>query len=318
MMLACGADAPTSGPRGELVAQVAGTPLFQEQIDAVAERDGLDADAAKATAIDTIRLQAARKEELGDRGAELAPERAAHLHDSALARTYLRTVFEPEHGPAQVSDGFLRANLTNPQRAGRWFHPKLHALCQVIVMPKQSDEKDAKPVLAPEDDEAWWTEARAMMTRLSTRLRAYEKDFAGEENCTLIQTTVGSGKQANESGEIMVKTEAGMFHVARPNTWSKRWVENMTTATAGAWVGPFETEFGLHFVFVLKIMEDTAVSPFDADEEERIAKQREAFREVGLDQWRATEAFPNHLRDLRERHLVRVAGAGQPMGTAAN
>jgi len=306
--LACG-GADTSRAGQDAIAVVAGVPLAAVQVKEVEAREGIGEEAALASALDTLRLAAARREELGE-AAELDPVRDANLRASALVRAYLRDVFEPEHGPAKMSDKFLAQNIVPPQRAARHFHPRLHALCQVIVIPKQSKEKDAKPVLAPKDDEQWWTDAHGLLDPIVHRMRQWEPDFAGEKQCSLVFTAASLGRMESEDGELLIKTEGGMFEVDRKDLWSDVWVDALLAAKPKSFVGPFRTEFGIHFVYVLDIMQDTLVVPHNSEEDVRIPAESEAFREIGLDEWRAVEAFPNHIRDLRERHLVRLSEAG--------
>jgi hypothetical protein len=291
--------------------------LYRSQVDEIAKRDGLEPASAEALAIQTLQLVAARRDELGP-DAELPAGREAHLRSTALVRTYLRDVFEPENGPERMSDAFLAEQIAPPQRAARHFHPRLHKLCQVLAMPKQSGEKDAKHIYPDKDDAQWWADAHALIDPIAARLRVWESDFAGEERCDLIIRASKLGRRASEDGGIIIKNEGGMFQIDRADLWSQDWIDEISKAEGLGWVGPFETKFGIHFVYVLEIMPDTLIAPQDAKPEERIAAESEVFREKGLTQWRATEAFPNHIRDLRERHLVRLAGPGsdQPQDPA--
>lgn len=282
--------------------------VYQAQIDAVAERDGVDAETARARVIDSMRLAATRREELGE-GAELDPARSAHVREAALARVYLRDVFEAENGPEQVSDGFLSQHLALEQRAARFYHPKLHKLCQVLVRPKQSDDPEADVVKAPEDD-AWWAEAEAMMAPIERRLRAWEADLEGEPNCDLIDRAILANRIDSEDGEMIARLETGVFEVDRTDLWTKPWVEALREVDEPGFVGPFRTEFGVHLVYILAVMPDTRVAPKEASEGEKFAKRSADFRVKQVEQWRAAEGLPNHIRTLRERHLVRLAGTG--------
>lgn len=281
--------------------------LERSQVETTALRDGLESAAAEERAIETLRLVAARQDELGD-AARLDPVRDSHLRNAALARAYLRDIFEPANDASHMSEDFIMLNLGIAQRAARYFHPKLHKLCQIIVIPKQPTEKGAERAFPPEGDAQWYRDAHALLAPIEARLRAWGEDFAGEPDCKLFRLAVSLGQMASEDGEIVVQREGGMFEIGRSDLWDPRWIAPLLEVDEPGWVGPFETKFGVHFVRVLEILPDTTVAPSTANFEERLAAESGPYREIGLGEWRGVEALPNHLRDLRTRHLVRLAG----------
>src|SRR5690606_8935570 len=118
----------------------------------------------------------------------------------------------------------------------------------------------------------------------------------------------------SEDGEYTLRTEEGVFDVARPDLWVRPWIDAITAhddANGGAGVGfvePFFTKYGLHLVFVLRVDAATELASLESGSEAGQRRIRELIRTRQHEMWLAKVAFPRHLARLAEKHVVRLAG----------
>lgn len=306
--LGCGAKR-SAVASGESLAEVGDQKLLREYVAHVAARDELDEAAARAKVAETLRLVAMRREQLGD-AAELQPARESHIRGAALVRAYLKSVFEPAHGADVIDDDYVAPWFDDPTGLARFYHPQLHYVCQIIVVPGQ-EEGATSTTLAPDSD-AWRAGAQAFAEPIFRRFREREIDLAQEEECVLFNTMFSREVQASPDGAYMARFEQGVFDIALPDRWVAEWVDALEQHGTTGFVPTFTTKYGLHLVMVLKIMPDTRVEPPDGTDAEKRAVNEAALRQRLLNGWRAKRAFPEHLKTLAAKHVVRLATGLEP------
>lgn len=298
MLVACGDPGRDTTPRyGAPVAEVAGKTLDASVVAMIAERDDVDEATARERALDTLRLAADYEQAQAAQAAEavlIDPAREAHLLRSARARLWLEEDFEPKHRPEDIPADLIAANMG--KRA--IFHPEVHAICNAIVMPAAVDDETGRHAMPP-DDAAWWARARDYLQPIEAALRRYIVDPSTEPGCGLFGRVARMA--APESDEFFLKVEQGGYTVCARDLWDPGFVDALCGLSEPAWVDPFRTEFGLHFVVVLQIT--PANEPDDAG--------KKAFlRERMHTPWRQ-QAFGEYMERLRAKRTVRfAAGVG--------
>ncbi|TPV94005.1 MAG: hypothetical protein B7733_17645 [Myxococcales bacterium FL481] len=267
---------------------------------AIARRDRLSPEGARRVATDTLRLAQARLREIEstdprvDATARLGWARLENLVRAHSARTWLREGFEPRHSPEDIPRKLVAANLDSP----KYFHPRIHGLCNVMVVPNEDPGDGSRIPLAPTTNE-WRTRAHAVLERVETRLRRWLPDASREPDCKLVKRLVALHEGTYDDSRLRLRVESGVLDVCRADRWDEGFVTALCgPATTAGWYGPFQTRFGLHLVAVLYVKPDTMP---DADERDQRVRQRmlDAWRRSTLDAWLARERR-EHVRLLDE------------------
>lgn len=284
------------------VGEVAGTSIDASVVQMLMDRDGLDEPAARRRAEDTLRLAAARRDALQAEGrdpeTDLPPARREHLLRVARANLWLSDKFEPSHGPKDIPDKWL------DDEAGRrrLIHPELHAVCQLLVVPA-GDVREA-----PEDG-AWWTAAQEAMRGPLDRIRK-TVPMDDPQACDLIAGVMKFQDSAIPGIDATLRFERAVLDLkacsktaedgsCEKQQFAEEWTEVVEKLPVHTVSDPFRSRFGLHAVMVAK-----RVAPREADDPETEASLREEL----WPEWR-NEAFAETMDKIRERRIVRVAGA---------
>lgn len=286
------------------VTVIDGEVLDQSVIDMLARRHDISPEAARELAVSRLRLAAAaraRNREANDRTDEkveaIDPERAALLRKTALARLALEEDFEAKHGPAAIPDDLIDANLERSVD----FHPKVHFVCQVLVVPNETPPEGQALVFAPED-EAWWDGAEAFLGPLHDRMERYVPDPGAEPDCKRFLAITRAFPKLSEDEAYAFRGEGAVFEACARDQLDPGFVDALCEVDGPGWHGPFRTAYGLHYAAVLKVADE-----FLPETDER----RSYLRESMLDTWRA-QKYPEYIERLRSERTVRVAGPGEP------
>lgn len=310
-MVACGGGADPGVVQGELLGHVDGEPLYAEAVANIQARDGIDAEAATQRAIETLQLVAMRR---ANQEPGLSPEREEQLRRAALARTYLRVVFEQEHRAEDIPLEYIDAKIDRGDELVRYLRPELHVVCNVIILPPdppQDPDPKAPPKPAqvpdPKDDPTWKAEAQTFAAPLIEAMREREAELVKDDGCELVAKLVALSEQKSEDGRFRVRFENSVMEVDRKDLWSEAFVEALSEVHEPALVEPFFSEFGLHLVVVPRILEAN-FEDID-DPQARRAAQRERIREAVHERWLAEQEFPREIKRLADKHTVRLASS---------
>ena len=299
----CGALGCSSGGSDDVVAQVAGKAVHASVVQMVAERDGLSSQQARRRVDDTLRLAAAAQAETT--GAKLSDTRQAHLRRAAAARLWLKEDFEPRHRvqDIQASDPAFKQAMASQRNV----HPKLHAVCQLVVAPTAGEDEGVDIVLERAKDPAWRARARPMFDAATERLQRYVKP-GDPDACALMVRLLRFETQERDG--VSLRIEQGGFDLdacakeaddgscAQPQ-WVPEWTEQVRKGEAAQFLPGFETRFGYHLVYVRDILPNRP-----ADDPETAQAVREAIHPA----WQR-DSFARYIDAARERKAVRMAGS---------
>ncbi|HWB73923.1 MAG TPA: hypothetical protein VG755_03185, partial [Nannocystaceae bacterium] len=201
---------------------------------------------------------AAARAERDDDVPELDPVRAAHLRRTTLAKLVLREEFDPSHRAEDIPDG--DPLLARAREPGRYTHPKLHDVCQVLVTPKDTDAATLESVTT---DPAWRARAEALIEPAIRHLRD-TIDLDDPHACELVARDMQLEQKKGDGIEL--RYERGGFDLdacgvplaadgscSQPQ-WDPTWVGAVRDGDVPGWRGPFYTQFGIHFAFVQRIL----------------------------------------------------------------
>jgi hypothetical protein len=320
----CGDDAERER---DVVARVAGEgvelSLERDVLDMLVTRDGQGEQEARAHALWTMRLVAARRAELAEREQppthpdELDPVRRDQLERAALVRLWLDEVFEPEHEAQDVPQRVIEQNLADPSLSRRLFHPELYFVCQALVVPAAKSE--GRHIEPPSDGEAaqqWRTAAEQAFAPFVARVTSIEPDLLATDDCSLLGRLVEASEKTleTEAGAVTLRYEQFAFAPSEVETFDPGWVAEVmagaarASATSGSprsIIGPFATRFGLHLVVVGKIeparLADGSLPPAELE-----AARKEALRDEIEEAWRADQLLQT-LAEIRDRRVVRLS-----------
>jgi hypothetical protein len=298
--VAIGCGARREDTRGQPLARIGGEVLDASVVQWIADRDGLTFEDARAKVADTLRLVAAARSD----AIELSPERREYLRRGALARLWLHTRYEPEHGPEDIpGDDPL---LERARADHRHVHPKLHRICQLLAVPAGEHEAEEARTIA--ESEGWRARALRRFEPAAERMRAYVQTRdpqACEEMTGLLRF------EQREADDVVLRVESAAFVLdacaqtdeagqCRVPRWVPEWVEQVEQAEQVGTPGflpPFWTRFGRHLVFVLDVMPARELDD----------PQTEAYlREVTHPAW-SRNAFDEEVERLHAKHTVRRA-----------
>jgi hypothetical protein len=266
-VVGCNGAAPVVDARSV----VGGEPIDPLVVAHVAARDGLDEASARAKVVQTLQLVAAARAELGE-DAELDPARASQLRRTALARLVLHEEFEPTHRPEDIpADDPL---LVRARAPGRYSHPVLHDVCQVIVVPKDAAPETWESITA---DPAWRARAEELMAPAIRHLRDLV-DLSDPHACELVARDVPLEKKNGDGIELRYERlgfDLESCNVPRDAdgtcsapTLDPTWVATVREGEVPGWRGPFFTRFGVHFAFVQQVV--PAILPEQAGFEQSV------------------------------------------------
>lgn len=295
--LGCGTNSPT---RNEGGADGADSRI----VSMVAARDQLDEQAAAHKVADVLRLAKLAQQERantaqGEPEPLLSPQRSAHIERAALARLWLRAVFEPAHRPEDIElddPAYLRF-----AGSSRYVHPQLYMTCQLIAVP--TDLKGTA-LLEKAKDPQWQAVAQPLFEATAQRLRRYV-DAKDPDACTLMQRMLRFATK--EQDGVTLRVESSAFDLdacaeKRPDgtcavpTFVPEWVARVRVAEPPQFLPTFLSRFGFHQVLVTKIL--PAHLPEDPATQTWLRQQVHPG-------WRFT-AFATTLKRLREQHNVRM------------
>ncbi|NVB42190.1 hypothetical protein G6O69_30485 [Pseudenhygromyxa sp. WMMC2535] len=307
-------DAPT----GEL-------ELDARVVERIAERDGVDAETARARALETLILVADRRAEIAERGGgpddpdDLDPLRREHLERAAMVRLWLDERFEPTHREADIPQRVVNANMEDPRIFQRLFHPELFSICQVLIVPvdphKAADEPtgvpgtelaggDIDPALA----ERWYATAGQTFAPMVERIqRAGDELIEEQRGCGLFLRLIGASDHefSTELGDMRIRSERFAFAPALSDNFDQSWVERVTAQEEPGLIGPFETEFGIHLVLLNEVLPASLEDGSMAPDALRTAREQRLREELEMS-WRA-EQLQLTLEEIRERRVIRLA-----------
>jgi parvulin-like peptidyl-prolyl isomerase len=314
-LLGCG---KSKRVEGEIVAEVVGEgqrlALDRRVVEQLAAREGIDEDQARAQALDTLRLVAARRAELAAREPppehedDLDPARREYLERAALVRLWLDEVFEPANEAADIPQKIVDQNMADPALTRRIFHPELDFVCQALIVPaRKAEGRHAKPPSEPEAAARWRAAASAAFAPLVARARELEPDLIRDGDCSLLGRIVGASERAfeSEAGPLALRFERFAFAPSTAESFDPEWVEAVTARTEPGIVGPFATQFGLHLVVIGKI-EPARLADGSLPPEELQTRREGALREEIEEAWRA-DRLQQTLIELGDRRVVRLA-----------
>lgn len=301
LILGCDGAREGSGPR------IDGVPIDPAVVEHVAARDGLDATAARARVVETLRLAAAARAERGAEP-ELADARRSHLRRTALARVVLHDDFEASHGVEDLpaDDPLLVRARTEP----RFVHPALHHVCQVVAAPpgKLDDEALAAKTAEPQ----WRARALARMEALRRHVEA-TVPLDDDDACELMLRNTELERDPDDDVVALRSEAAGGFDLdacaepAGPDgrcdspRFAPEWVDAVREGPVPGLRGPFPTRFGVHLALVREVL--PASGPEDPGfEAEMRARIHPMWSTAALGQW---------LASLRTRHAALVAVGGE-------
>ena len=246
----------------------------------IADRNQIDSDAARVLAEDTLRLARSRLRSLSTQRwdaashtGELSPPHIDNLTRTRAARLWLSEYFESEFGSDDIPEAIVSENIRSP----KYFHKRLHALCNVMMVSSERDD-DGRPISAPTSS-AWRTLAKDSLLAITTRLRRWLPDPSTERTCKLLKRLVGRHEGTYAAGELTLRIESGVMDVCRRDIWDAGFVDALCQpADTPGWYGPFDTRFGVHMVAVLEVKPERL-----PNDDER----RRFVREAMLEAWRA-------------------------------
>jgi len=299
------------------VTQIGTEVLDASVVRQIAERDEVDEAAARAQAIDTLRLvAAARAEREQSTGADPAPlvteARRAQLRRAAAARLWLDEGFEPTRRPQDIPDDdpLMQRALSN----SRFVHPEVHRVCQFVAIPANAKSIDeAQPIAA---DPQWRTRARARLQPVVERVQRYVPP-GDAEACKLMARLLSllpEVTDANEDSGIVVRYEKeGGFDLdacaeladdgscTQPR-FDAAWTERIADTEPQTFTGVFGGTWGLHYAYLAAIE-----PPRLADDPETLAWIREEIHVPWL-----AEQLATLLERLAQKRAVRIAREAEP------
>lgn len=271
------------------VTRVGDRVLDQAVVDDLARHEDIGEAAARRRAVLTLQLAAAHEAAVAEGlAAPIDPARRRHLVRNAKARLFLEQVYTAEHGPDAVPDNVVARELASP----RHFHPRLHFVCQVIVMAPQPPGGD--PVLAPEDEQ-WRARARTELDDLARDMKRYLPDPGAETDCEYFMqlTRFMNGKPADD---LFVRAEFAAMDVCRDDRWDPGFVSALCPREETGWIEPFWTQYGVHLVALVDVKPDNQI--------EESAREA-ALRDKLVPGWRRAH-FGETMSRLRQEHTVRL------------
>lgn len=277
----------------------------------LAARDGIDQDAARTKALETLRLvAAARDAHARSAGADPAPlvteARRGQLVRAARARLWLDDVFEATRRPRDIppDDPLLGRALAS----SRYVHPEVHRVCQIVAVPADvTSIEDARPIAA---DPQWRERARARLQPVVERVERYVPP-GDADACKLMARVLSllpEVTDANEDSGIVVRFEQeGGFHLeacaalAEDGTCTQRrfdeaWTERIAATKVATFTGIFEASWGLHYAYLASVE-----PPRPADDPETLAWVREEIHVPWL-----AEQLATTLERLAQKRAVRI------------
>jgi hypothetical protein len=323
LVFGCGDD---SGRERDVVARVVGEgqelALEREVVEMLMARDGLDEQQAKARAVATLRLVAARRAEIAARDQpptyadELDPVRREQLERAALVRLWLDEIFEPTHEAEDIPQRVIQLNLADPSLHRRLFHPELYFVCQALLVPAEKvGDRHVEPPSEGEAAQQWRAAAEQAFAPFVARVDHIAPDLLETDDCSLLGRLVGGSEQTleTEAGAVEIRFEQFAFAPSMVDTFDAEWVAAVTAPpAAGARavgerriVGPFPTRFGLHVVVVGNIepaqLADGSLPPAELE-----AAREQLLRNDIEEAWR-TDQLLQTLAEIRDRRVVRLS-----------
>jgi hypothetical protein len=312
----CGDDAERER---DVVARVAGEgvelSLEREVVEMLMARDGLDEPQAKARALWTLRLVAARRAELAAREQppihpdELDPVRREQLERAAMVRLWLDESFEPAHEAEDIPQRVIEQNLADPSLSRRLFHPELYFVCQALLVPAAtSGGRNVEPPSEGVAAEQWRAAAEQAFAPFVRRVMSLAPDLLATDDCSLLGRLVGASESTleTEAGAVAIRFEQFAFAPSVVDTFDAGWVAEVTNAgPSERIIGPFATRFGLHIVVIGKV-EPARLADGSLPPAELQAAREQVLRSEIEQAWRADQ-LQRTLAEIRDRRVVRLA-----------
>lgn len=285
------------------VTVIDGAVVDQSVIDMLTARHDISEQEAREMAVFRLRLARAAEKRTAEANAStdedvasIDPERAELLRKTALARLTLEQDFEAKHGPEAIPENLVEANMERSID----FHPKVHFVCQVLVVPNEEPPEGQALVFAPED-EAWWEGAQGFLGPLYERMERYVPDPGAEPDCKRFLSITRALPKLSPDEAYSFRGEGAVFETCARDRLDPGFVDALCEVDDPGWYGPFRTAYGLHYAAVLRVEDEFLPEP---------AARRSYLRDSMLDAWRA-QKYPEYIEVLRNERTVRIAGPGE-------
>lgn len=273
----------------------------------VAARDGLDdADATAEVAL-RRRIAADALARAEEPESLLPPSRRSHLVRTAAARVALHDLFEASHGAADIPDD--DPMLQRARGDGRFVHPRLHRVCQIIAEPPGKLQGDA--LAAAIATPGWRERADAAIAVLRGHVEA-SVPLTDPQACALMLAQLPLERDDPDDDVVLRAEGGGGFDLDACSVapaadgscdaprFAPEWTSVIADGPTPGLRGPFATRFGVHLALVLDVL--PAAGPEQPDFDANL-------RAAVLLPWR-TEAFGRWLAQLRTRHVALLASEG--------
>lgn len=305
---------------------IEGRTLDGSVVQHLRARDQLSDTAARQRARHTLLLVAAaelRNSDSHQPRALIDASRRRYLERAASVRLWLDEYFEPRNEVSNVPNAFTDRALNSERMMQRHFHPRYHFVCQLLAQPAQSEMiEDAQgrkvPAFDIKADRQWQAAAIALARPLFEQIQALPREYLARDDCDLFDSILKLADPNSSDGRIQLRSETIVMD-SSPEA-SGRWDPDFLAAVGRpdqpTQVGPFFTQFGMHFVYIPKILEER-LPDGSLPEAELELRRREFLQSEMHERW-LSEAFANEVKELRARVGVRLSpelsrgGPGQP------
>lgn len=294
-LTACSSEPRDADDQHQIVAWINDTPIHQGVVEQIAKARGIDQDRALQHAADTLRLYFAYQEH--NHNDPQLTDRETFLTTQAAVRLWIKEIFEPQTDDNKIPEKEVAAALTKVATQNHPFGPKLHGLCQVIVVPA-----DPQPATDARQIPGFEASARAVIADMDKNLRRALPELRNSERCERFDalTELISATRPNN---IKLKREAMRIDLSSER-WDKDFVAQVSPFDEPTLIPAFMTKFGLHLVYLAKIF--PAHLPADAKGElsARTTAQRDrAMRALMSERWRSNQ-MQSLLQELRKSELI--------------
>lgn len=286
-----GCTGPSNTPENDdqIIAWVNDTPIDRRVVQQIAKERSVDQARALELAADTLRLYFAYQEEVRAAGED--QDLIAFLKTQGAVRVWLRDRFEPETAATKIPNKRVNAALEKVASQPRPFGPKLHGLCQVIVVPASAEpDTDARQIPGFE------ASARQVIADMDKNLNLALPDLKNSERCELFDQLTEL-IAAKRPPELKLKREALRLDLSSTQ-WDQDFVAQIAPQNSPTMLPPFMTKFGLHLVYLAKI--------FPANHPETKAQREQQIRALMEPQWRSDQ-MEALLEKLRKSELIEWA-----------
>jgi hypothetical protein len=275
----------------------------------LAERDGLSPEAARESAVETLRWAAAARRARAPDTPELDDARRDHLRRTALGRLWLSDVFEPSHRAADIpaDDPMIARARADP----RLRHPEIVEVCHSIFVPEDATDPAKTEITVA--DPRWRAKAVARASAFAEHVRR-TVPFDDPAACGIMANGGAFEPKTGDDVELRIEGRGGFDLRACAETaddgtctrtkFAPEWIAVIENGPIPGLRGPFFTRFGVHVALVTRVL------PATPSEDPALLDH---LREAVHDSWRARE-LGERLQSLRVEKAAQIvgsAGAGE-------